>query len=142
MTRAPTSWWTLAAFALLVAIPQLSSAAPVLVRWTPPTLWSTGEALPTSAIKHAQVSCASSATAPMELLTVVDGNPGQATIDIPADRWCSVIIYAEIAPGVLRQSDPSARALFSPKRPNAGSLLPGASAEPPNCLRGTTCPAP
>lgn len=131
----------LAALVLLLAsLPAM--AAPVTLRWTNPTQWTDGTPLPAASIRDAVIACAPSATAPFDLVAVVDGSLARGVIDIPADRWCAVRVYAEVSPGVLRESDYSARVIRSPKRPGVAAPLPDESAVPPNCARGQTCPAP
>ncbi len=130
-------------FAIFLLASCLSAlAAPVTVRWTNPTAWTDGTPLPAAAIRDATIACAPSATAAFDLVSVVDGTLARGTIDIPGDRWCAVKVFAEISPGVLRESDYSTRVTKSPKRPAAASILPDESASPPNCPRGQTCPAP
>ncbi len=130
------------ALLIVAALSLPAQAASVPIAWTSPTQWTDGTQLDAASIRHASVHCAPTTTGAFDLVAVVDGNPGRASIDIPGDRWCAVRIYAEIAPGVLRESDISARVFKSPKRPGVGSLLPDESVEPPNCPRGQTCPAP
>lgn len=128
--------------ALLLLGAVASHAAVVPIAWTSPTQWTDGTPLDAASIRHAAIYCATSEVAPFDLVAVVDGNPGRTSIDMPGDRWCAVRIYAELAPGVLRESDFSARVFKSPKRPAVALPLPDESAEPPNCPRGQTCPAP